>query len=133
MVLYNGFLWLGWSETGRIQSTFIDSIVAVTLVFMLCALANCINEESATLKITAVIIGFSYEPLLVCYHRTIGQMIVRMKVTDLKNGSRPLLPASYLRFVVKSLLGSLSFILIFSDVQRRAIHDHIAGTLVVNN
>ncbi len=117
----------------RVQSTFIDGLITFFLIGVFTVVANFINIESITLKILAIILGLSYEPLLIKSYRTIGQRIVRIKVINIQNGEKVNLFNAYKRFFFKTLLGWVSFLIMFNNDKRRAIHDYIAGTVVVNS
>lgn len=117
----------------RVQSTFIDSIITFTLIGVLVAVASKINDENVPLKVVAIIIGASYEPLMLSFSRTIGQRITKLRTKNIETGKRPILVASYLRYIVKCMLGWISFLTIHSNPERRAIHDLASGTVVIRN
>ena len=117
----------------RIQSTFIDGLICFALIGLLVALASSINDNSVPLKIVAIILGASYEPLMSRYSRTIGQRITGIRVTSMEPGKKVPLPLIYLRFVVKNALGWVSFLTMHSNKERRALHDYVANSVVVSS
>lgn len=116
----------------RVQSTFVDQIITFSFIGLLFVCANEINEELIWLKVLAFFVGFSYEPLFMLTGRTVGQRITGIR-TVWKSNSFILIIASYLRYVAKLLLGWVSFLTLFFSQRRRAIHDMLAGTIVINN
>lgn len=115
----------------RVQATFVDSLTTFFLTGLLVTIASGINDSSVILKIVAIILGISYEPLMNVFGRTAGQLLSGIKVVDVTSGKRLNLPAAYLRFFFKTILGWLSFLIMFSNTQRRAMHDYVAGSVVV--
>lgn len=94
------------------------------------SVANTIDENSAALKIIAAITGASYEPLMSYFSRSIGQRITGLKIIAVE-GKQKNIFAMYLRYLVKGLLGWISFLTIHSNPQRRAIHDMAADTVMI--
>lgn len=115
----------------RVQATFVDSLTTFFLTGLLVTIASSINDSSVILKIVAIILGISYEPLMNVFGRTAGQLLSGIKVVDVTSWKRLNLPAAYLRFFFKTILGWLSFLIMFSNTQRRAMHDYVAGSVVV--
>lgn len=115
----------------RVQSSFVDSIIAFTLVGVLVATGNNINDASVPLKVAAIFAGASYEPLMLSFSRTIGQRITGLRTENYDNGKKPGLISSYFRFMVKAALGWISFLTIHSNPERRALHDLASGTVVI--
>lgn len=116
----------------RVQSTFIDALITFTLIGIFMYAANSINNENTILKIVAVVLGISYEPLMNAFFATVGQYVTRIKVRRVDNGGKINLFYAYLRFAFKTVLGWVSFLIMFKNTKRRAVHDFIAGTVVLN-
>lgn len=77
-----------------------------------------------------VLVG--YEPLFTSLGATVGQRAMGYRVRRQTDQSRPIaIPAAYLRFVVKILLGVISFFTMSFSRQQRAIHDMAAGSVVI--
>jgi len=114
----------------RFQASFIDGILSFILVGSLMAFANTIDEHSGWVKVVALIIGLSYEPLMTRYAYTIGQRITGMRVISADTGELTLYD-TYLRYIVKFALGWISFLTIHSNPHKRAIHDFAAGTVMI--
>ncbi|MBS1586860.1 MAG: RDD family protein [Bacteroidetes bacterium] len=117
----------------RVQSTFVDGIMTFSIIGVLVAVASKINDENIPLKVTAIVIGASYEPLMLSFSKTLGQRITSLRTRSMETGKRPNLFSSYLRYIVKCMLGWISFLTIHSNPERRAIHDFASGTVVIKN
>jgi uncharacterized RDD family membrane protein YckC len=63
---------------------------------------------------------------------TFGAFLFKFRVRD-KADTNKKLPflKGLLRFIIKILLGWVSFLTIHSDSMRRAIHDRVAGSVVI--
>ena len=75
---------------------------------------------------------FIYEPFCTSKLYTIGQLLVGMRVRSFSDRQKISLPAAYVRFVVKFLLGFISFFYIGATENRRTIHDLAAGSIVID-
>lgn len=63
---------------------------------------------------------------------TLGNYLMKIKVRDNLNTIKRInLLQSYIRFVLKFLLGWVSFLTIHGNKQRRAIHDFAAGSVMI--
>ncbi len=74
-----------------------------------------------------------YEPLLVVFGCTLGQFVKGLRVKDHSDTNNRIgVFASFIRYVFKTALGWLSFLTISANKERRAIHDLISGSIVIN-
>lgn len=115
----------------RVQSTFIDGMLAFLIFCILCLVANLIDENSAMLKITAFIVAMSYEPIAIINSQTLGQRIAGISVLPIRGNRRLSIKIAYLRSISKLTFEWISFIVMFSNEKRRAIHDFASSTVVV--
>jgi uncharacterized RDD family membrane protein YckC len=122
------------SLTDRIQSIFIDGIFICALMFFF----SWILDKFATVPDwTRIALFFGiwaiYEPLLVVFGCTLGQYAKGLRVKDHSNTDRRIgVFASLIRYVLKTALGWLSFLTITGNKERRAIHDLISGSVVID-
>jgi len=117
----------------RVQSSFIDALVTFILAGLLVTVVNKINDDNVLLKIIALIVAISYEPVMTVFSRTLGQRITGLRVRKADEDKRTDIFSGYVRYVIKTMLGWLSFVTIHSNPRRRAIHDMVANTVVVSN
>ena len=116
----------------RFISSFVDSGITFIIVGSLVHLTTRIDNDSITLKVAAIILGFSYEPITTLFSRTAGNLIAGIRIQRPNDGLPLSFLKAYLRYIVKSFLGWLSFLTMHQDAQMRAIHDIMADTLVVD-
>jgi uncharacterized RDD family membrane protein YckC len=75
---------------------------------------------------------FIYEPFCIAFGCTIGNKIAGIRVRNFHDESKRIsLFNSYIRFIIKLLLGIISFFTVTSDSWKRAIHDKAAGSIMV--
>ncbi|MCB0696613.1 MAG: RDD family protein [Chitinophagaceae bacterium] len=115
----------------RVQATFVDQIIAFILIMLFFVIANNINEDSIPLKIVAFFLGISYEPIMILRSRTIGQRLTVTNVEWVTENFPFRILSSYIRLTAKILLGWISLISVSINKHKRAIHDIVAGTVVV--
>ena len=121
----------------RVQSTFIDTIFMVALMFVAATLLDKINpsqdgEDGWIRGIIFILIWGIYEPVAMTIGCTLGNYLMKIRVKKhFDNTKRINLLQAYIRFVVKILLGWISFLTIHSNKERRAIHDFVAGSVMI--
>lgn len=113
------------------QSNFIDRLVTYGLVWLFISAAIRVDSESLALKAIAVLLALSYEPLLVTFGRTVGQMVMGIKVKQLSMDERVPLLNAFARFWLRMVLGWCTFLTIHTNPERRAMHDLATGAVVV--
>ncbi len=123
----------------RIKSSMIDSIIIIVLMFITTSIFESIKLDNQIVRIAAFFLIFSYEPICTTLNRTLGQAMMGIRVKNFKelsiNGVSQNIPfiASLFRYAVKLSLGWVSFLTIHSDTHGRAMHDKIAGSVVVSD
>lgn len=79
-----------------------------------------------------VFILLGYEPLFTSLSATVGQRVMGFRVRRVADPTRHIaIPAAYLRYTVKLFLGVISFFTMSFSRQQRAIHDMVAGSIVI--
>jgi uncharacterized RDD family membrane protein YckC len=117
----------------RIQSTFIDSLFIVFLMFVTSAILDRYEQAPDWIRIT-IFVGLwaIYEPLSTSFGGTIGNRIKGLRVRQYNNEHQRInIGQAFLRYILKVLLGWISFVTIHSNAQRRAIHDYASGSVMV--
>jgi len=117
----------------RIKAIFIDG----TLLLVVMIIVMMLSEESPNaveIRVSILLVlALLYEPVLTVYSATLGQRIMNIRVRDYNDPTKRInLLQAYLRIFIKDMLGWLSFITIHSNPDRRAIHDLVASSVVVN-
>ena len=114
----------------RYVATLLDTAVVWTLFFACVRLGAANANESA-----GVVIGFvaviAYEPLATAFGCTLGQALMSFRVRTVEGLKRIGVTRAYGRFLVKYLLGIISFVTMPARSDRRAIHDLASETIVI--
>jgi uncharacterized RDD family membrane protein YckC len=118
----------------RYFSMLIDVLVLVLLALGISTLFDLIGEVSGFVRgIVFVLVIMSYEPILVTFGSTLGQLILNIRVRSFKHPDKKVaFHMVILRFIIKVFLGWLSFITVTFNINRRAIHDFISGSIVIS-
>jgi uncharacterized RDD family membrane protein YckC len=120
--------------TDRIQSVLIDTILIVILMFVFSTILDKIENPPDWIRIVMFVgIWFVYEPLCITLGFTLGNYIKGIRVRQVKDTSKRInIFQSLIRYLFKLLLGWFSFLTINSNSKRRAIHDIIARSVMIN-
>jgi uncharacterized RDD family membrane protein YckC len=118
----------------RFQSLIVDQVfIILCMVIFSQLLANTDEESTGPLR-GFLLFGlfFLYEPCCMAFGCTMGNYISGIRVRRFRNQEKRInIFQSYLRFIVKLLLGIISFFTVTSNKYKRAIHDMSAGTIMI--
>ncbi len=114
----------------RYLATTVDLLVVVGLLYLY-AISPISKTPSGATATWPFWLFVLYEPVCNRFGTTIGQLLMGFRVRTLKNGRKVPLWRGFLRLFSKYLLGAISFIKMPVHKQRRALHDIISGTIVV--
>jgi len=118
----------------RYLSTLIDSIFIISMLILV---SYIFQQKHGIANQTRVVLIFSmffiYEPLCTSFFCTLGQKVTGIRVRDYAAfGEQKIsLPKAYLRIISKVFLGFISFFTIMFSKEKRAIHDFLAGSIVL--
>jgi uncharacterized RDD family membrane protein YckC len=115
----------------RYVASLIDVVFLITLVGVVARAPLYKSPSTSHIYLLAAVLV--YEPFLTSWLCTIGQALMRFRVRDFGTGHRIPVWRGYVRFVVKWPLGLISFITLPARADRRAIHDLVASTIVVES
>lgn len=116
----------------RVQSTFIDVCFLIFVLFLSVNLIEFLGTNSPYTTAILVFSFFSYEPIMTANSSTVGQKIMCIQVkNNIMKDKNISLPKGYARFFTKVLLGWISYLTIHSNREKRAIHDIIAGSVMI--
>lgn len=116
----------------RYLSTFIDAVFIIFVVIGISYIFQQDHEFVRTVRLALVLIMFFvYEPLCTSRLCTIGQKIMGIRVRKMDNLEKISIFSAYGRIFTKIFFGLISFITIAFSKNRRAIHDFVAGSVVV--
>jgi uncharacterized RDD family membrane protein YckC len=117
----------------RIKAAIIDGVVLLTLMILSpLTISMLIGKDTGANAIVMYFPPLFLEPLLISFLGfTLGQYIFGIQVIRMDTGGKCPLPASFLRYFSKTILGSFSMVYMLFSKKHQAIHDHLAKTLVV--
>ncbi|HEY0669949.1 MAG TPA: RDD family protein [Sphingobacteriaceae bacterium] len=122
------------SLSTRIKSVFIDFLVVLSV---LCIYVVIMGDASSGSVALNLLIGFallSYEPIFTAFGTTIGQSIMGINIKSNADRSKRIpVHKAYVRFIFKALLGWISYFTLFTTKGKRAMHDLMAGSIVLTN
>lgn len=119
----------------RIKSTFIDTTFIILSMFLFGALLDKYSEAPDWIRF-ALFVGLwlVYEPLSTSLGGTIGNYLIGIRVRKhLSPGKKINIFRAMLRYLLKVSLGWLSFLTMHSNTERRAIHDLLAGSIMIRH
>jgi uncharacterized RDD family membrane protein YckC len=121
------------SLTERVQSLFIDTMVLIITMVILSQLLDNFDNVPNWVRGTLFVLAFVlYEPLCLTLGCTLGNYIKNIRVKQFNDETKRLnFFQAIIRYVVKLLLGWLSFITIHSNPKKRAIHDIASGSVMI--
>ncbi len=121
------------SLSDRIQSTIIDSVLILVLFLITSGILDLVSNPPDFIRIIlffGILLG--YEPVCMTTGCTLGNYIKGLRVRRFSNTAKRLnILQAVIRYVFKVVLGWLSFLTINANPKRRAIHDLIAGSLMI--
>lgn len=117
----------------RIQSTFIDTIFLLVLMFLFASLLDKFDSVPDWVRILLFVgLFIVYEPLCMSVGFTLGNYLKGIRVRkDTDTSKRINIFQALVRYLVKLLLGWISFLTIHGNARRRAIHDVVSGTVMI--
>jgi uncharacterized RDD family membrane protein YckC len=118
----------------RFLGITIDSLVIITVFIISGQLFDLIGDVSGYIRgFIFIFMFFLYDPAMVSFSGgTLGHRLMRMKVTDIDTGRNLPIYKAIIRFVVKALLGWISFLAVSFNPSKRAIHDIASNAIMVN-
>lgn len=117
----------------RYFSTLIDVLVILGLALGISSLFETLGEVPDYIRgITFLFVFILYEPLLVSFGCTVGQLVTNVRVRNFKHTSKKLkLHLAIIRTLIKATLGWISLITITFNKNRLAIHDYVSNSIVL--
>jgi uncharacterized RDD family membrane protein YckC len=117
----------------RFQSTLIDTLIIITLMFVVSSFLDHFDSVPEWLNVVLFIgLFIAYEPLCMTFGATPGNYWKRIRVRKYSDTKKRInFFQAILRYPIKVLLGWISFLTIHSNPKRRAIHDLVSGTVMI--
>jgi uncharacterized RDD family membrane protein YckC len=117
----------------RVQAYLIDIFIIVFLAVGLFLLVTAIAVEPPWLRIAIVFVPFFiFEPVLVSFTGgTVGHHLLKLKVQNASNIKNINIVLAFFRYILKSLLGTISLLFVLTTRKHQAIHDFLTNSIVV--
>lgn len=117
----------------RIYASFIDGLLIVILMVVFSSLFFNDEDASSETRMIAFLFTYLLEPLCIAsLGGSIGHYIMGIRVKRASNEYKNIwFPMALLRSFTKYMLGFLSFIWMTARNKNRAIHDFVAGSVVI--
>jgi len=124
------------SVLNRVKAALIDSIVLVAMMFLFSEILSFFEGAPSFVRMIIFIFIFVlYDPIFTsAFGATIGHQRIGITVRNEENHEKNLgFFSALFRFVFKALLGWISLITITSNEKRKAIHDYIGNSIVLQD
>jgi uncharacterized RDD family membrane protein YckC len=119
--------------TDRVQSTFIDMVLIIILMFAFASILDRFDNVPTWVRVVLFVgLWAVYEPLCTTLGFTVGNYIKQIRVRRVSDTTKRInLFQALIRYLLKFLLGWISFLTMHSNKERRAIHDFAAGSVMI--
>lgn len=117
----------------RLQSTFIDAILIIVFMFLFASILDKYENMPDWARIAMFVGPFlAYEPICMAFGATLGNYVKGIRVRQNSNPTKRInIFQAIIRFIVKFLLGWVSFLTINNNPKRRAMHDIASGSVMI--
>ena len=117
----------------RVLAAAIDALVVLVGMLIIGETLGDVGPAWAPARgILIVGLWWAYEPGCTAFGATIGQRVFRFRVRRAADPRRRInLAAAWVRCVVKYTLGIVSFLAMLFTKRRRALHDIVSGSIVL--
>lgn len=116
----------------RIQAILLDSFVVPVSALGALILVSQFTEQGIYSAIAACLVIFILEPLLVSTTGgSLGHHVFGIRVINKNHGGNINIFSALIRFIAKIILGFFSLVIYFTTTKYQAIHDYLAGSIVV--
>lgn len=118
----------------RVKAAIIDSLLLIGFMYAASELLALFEAVPTYVRIiVAVFIFLLYDPIFTSYYGgTVGHSFSGIEVKREVDTDRNIsFPAAVLRFIFKALLGWISLLTVTAHEKKRAIHDLVAGSVVL--
>lgn len=116
----------------RVKSSLIDVVLLMVALLPIFSLMDLAGNVPVVVKVLVMMGLVLYEPVLTWHSATVGQRLMGIRVRAYGNREANVgLGRAILRYVAKLALGWLSYLTIHFNAERRALHDMIADSVMV--
>jgi uncharacterized RDD family membrane protein YckC len=118
----------------RLKAVIVDTlIIGVLGVLASTILEKFANVPDAARLIAFLFVFFLYDPLLTSsIGGTVGHLIIGLRVRRESNETKKIIfPLALVRFLIKATLGFISLLTVSSNSKKKAIHDSLVNSVVI--
>jgi len=118
----------------RVKAMTIDGIILLVFMVATSSLFSLFNDVPDVVRVSAFLFIFLlYDPLLTSFWGgTIGHRFTGIRVRkEQDEQSNIQFPQAVLRYIIKALIGWISLLTVGGNKKGKAIHDYVAGSVVV--
>lgn len=118
----------------RVKAIFIDVLVLAGLGLAATKIFSMFGEVSDNTRLaTFIFIFVLYDPIFTStVGGTIGHFFIGLRVRREKDENKKIiLPLAIVRFILKDLLGWISLLTVSGNKKKKALHDLVVGSVVV--
>ncbi len=116
----------------RTKSSMIDSLFLIAIGFVIAGLLSSFENVPTWVRATLFSSLIMYEPICISFGATLGNYIMNIRIRRSTNDLKKLnILRSLIRFTFKLIFGWFSYITLFKNPRKRAIHDLIAGATTI--
>ena len=118
----------------RVRAVLIDSVLLPVSIFSVLIVGDALGVTHSFAKAMLFVVPvLVLDPVLVAFTGgTVGHHLMKIRITRLDGTGNINILAASVRFIVKVLLGWLSFVFVLTTKKHQAVHDLVARSLVVH-
>jgi len=116
----------------RSQSILIDSIIIIACMYIFSDTLDSFKNVPNWVRIILFTSLLMYEPLCTTFGATLGNHKMEIRVRKNSDTSKRInIFQAIIRYIFKVIFGWFSFMGIFTNSKKRAIHDLISGSVMI--
>lgn len=118
----------------RVKALFTDTLVMILLMMLFTTLFSQFETVADEARVTAIVFIFLlYDPLFTSFTgATIGHRLFGLRVRDEQEPTKNInFFKALIRFLIKAFLGWISLLTVHGNEKRKAMHDMVVGSVVV--
>jgi uncharacterized RDD family membrane protein YckC len=117
----------------RIQSITIDTLLLIAFMAIFTIMLDGYKNVPDSLRMWLFISLIMYEPLCTTFGATYGNYKLGIRVRKNSDESKRInIFQALIRYFFKTIFGWISFLGIFTNSKKRAFHDQISGSVMIN-
>ncbi|HMG91926.1 MAG TPA: RDD family protein [Chryseolinea sp.] len=120
----------------RIKALFVDLVVILMIFTTTTLFIDAFGDIHSFLKgFILIFMLYLYDPILTSFTgSTLGHKLMKLKVRRFNDPEEKIsLGYAFLRFILKTTLGWISFLTVTSNKHKRAIHDVMSGSILLRD